>query len=92
MPNNRTRKPSGEKWHKKPRGGKTYAEFHALDSKITRLETEIREHEAKIARCEIVFYEGKEYTFYPFWTRSPSAHKRPIIIEEANEPVKARHA
>ena len=72
--------------------GKNYARSLVLDKKIKGLEAEIAAYEAAIAARESVNYDGKKHTFYPFWTRSPGAHKRPVIIPKQQETKKQRDA
>ena len=62
--------------------GINYAKSLVLKNEIKGLAREIRGIDAKIANCEIVTYDGKEHTFYPFFTRSPRAHTRPIKSEK----------
>ena len=57
---------------RQPRG-MNYRKSLVLRKTIKTLEQEIKETEAKIARCQLVNYDGKEHTFQPFWTRQPSA-------------------
>ena len=63
---------------RQPRGRK-YAKGLVLKKQVKTLEQEIREIEAKIARCQLVNYDGKEHTFQPFWTLAPRAYTRPVI-------------
>ena len=72
--------------------GKNYARSLVLDKKIKGLEAEIAAYEAAIAEREIVHYDGKKHTFSPFWTRSPGAHKRPVIIQKQHERSNKRDA
>ena len=80
MPKNRTPKPRGL----------NYARGLVLNKKIKTLEREIKEYEAKIERCEIVFYDGKDHTFYPFFFHTHNQRRN--RLKDENEATSEMNA
>ena len=68
----RNRNGSPHKWHKKRKGGKTYAEKRGVEMKIAELEADNAKREHKLGlKWNPVAYTGNKQ-FSAFW----NAHKR----------------